>query len=116
MYVKNWSEIPEVEVLPNNYRKSIAGLKSGLNLIRWEHPASSPLHKHADSEQMIIMIEGEITMNIEDREYLMRKGDIAVIPIDTLHSGQTTGQNAIFYEIFSPLRVQNLIGFIGKVF
>ena len=35
-YVVNWDDLPEVEILPNNFRKSAAGLKSGVNRIRIE--------------------------------------------------------------------------------
>jgi hypothetical protein len=41
---------------------------------------------------------------------------VVVISENTLHAGRTLGEDAVFYEVFAPLRVQNLVGFIGKAF
>lgn len=116
MYVKSWDSFPEVEVLPNNYRTSVAGLEVGVNRIRWVHPTSTPDHRHDDAEQVILMLSGRIEMTIDGEKFEMAEGDVAVIPKDTPHHGRTLGEDAVFYEVFAPLRVQNLVGFIGKVF
>lgn len=116
MYVKGWESFPEVEVVPNNHHTSIAGLEVGVNRIRWVHPASSPDHQHDDAEQVILMLSGRIEMIIDGDTFEVSEGDVAVIPRGTPHYGRTLGENASFYEVFSPLRVQNLVGFIGKVF
>jgi mannose-6-phosphate isomerase-like protein (cupin superfamily) len=116
LYVRSWDDFPEVEVLPNNHRTSIAGLNAGVNRIRWVHPTATPRHSHDDAEQVVLMLSGRIEMTIDDKSFEMEEGDVAVIPQHTLHSGRTLGADAVFYEVFAPLRVQNLVGFIGKVF
>ncbi|WP_166396185.1 cupin domain-containing protein [Rubrobacter marinus] len=114
--MKSWGSFPEVEVLPNNHRTSVAGLQVGVNRIRWVHPASTPDHRHDDAEQVILMLSGRMEMTIDGEEYEMAEGDVAVIPKGVSHHGRTLGEDAVFYEVFAPLRVQNLVGFIGKVF
>lgn len=114
--MKNWNNFPEVEVLSNNYRTSIAGLNVGVNRIRWVHPTVTPRHSHDDAEQVVLMLSGRIEMTIDDQAFEMQEGDVAIIPKHTLHTGRTLDEDAVFYEIFAPLRVQNLVGFIGKVF
>lgn len=116
MYVRSWDAFPEVEVLPNNHRTSIAGLNVGVNRIRWVHATATPRHSHDDAEQVVLMLSGRIEMTIEDQNFEIKEGDVAVIPQHTPHMGRTMGEDAVFYEVFAPLRVQNLIGFIGRVF
>ena len=116
MYVRSWDAFPEVEILPNNHRTSIAGLNVGVNRIWWVHPTATPRHSHDDAEQVILMLSGRIEMTIDDQKFEMQEGDVAVIPENTPHTGRTLGDDAVFYEVFAPLRVQNLVGFIGKVF
>ena len=115
-YAEKWDQLQEVEVLPNNFRVSVAGLKVGLNRIRWVHPTTTPSHKHDDAEQAIIMVEGKIKMVIEDEELVLEPGHVCVVPLGAQHYGGTMDQDALFYEIFAPLRVHNLIGYLGKIF
>ena len=115
-YVRKWSDFPEVEVVPNIYRTAVSGLNVGVNRIRWTHPTSTPLHLHSDTEQVIVVVVGTIELTVADETYAMREGDVAVIPINTPHSSRSLEDDAVFFEVFAPLRIQNLVGFIGKLF
>ena len=115
-YAVKWDDLPEWEVLPNNFRKSVAGLKAGVNRIHWVHPTGAPPHQHDDAEQVIIMIEGRAKFVIDGEENILEAGHVCLIPAGTPHSGESVGEDAWFYEVFAPMRVQNLIGFLGKVF
>ena len=115
-YVKRWEDLPEVEAFPGNFRVAMAGLKVGINCIRWEHPTSVPKHHHDDTEQVIIVIEGKMRWTIDDEEVILRPGDVVVIPVGVSHTGVSMGEPASFYEVFAPLRIQNLVGFVGKIF
>ena len=46
----------------------------------------------------------------------MRAGDVAIIPVGVSHTGESMGEPASFYEVFSPPRMQYLVGFVGKPF
>lgn len=115
-YVVNWKNLPEVEILPNNFRKSAAGLKCGVNRIRIVHPSSTPTHQHDDSEQTVLILSGRMNIHIDGERHEVGPGDICVLPIGTPHSFQTIEGEVELVEIFAPMRVQNLIGFVGKVF
>ena len=115
-YVSNWNDLPEVEILPNNFRRSAAGLKSGVNRIRIVHPSATPTHQHDDSEQTVLMLRGRMLIHINDQTCEVGPGDICVLPIGTPHSFETIEDEVELIEVFAPMRVQNLIGFIGNVF
>lgn len=115
-YVVNWNDLPEVEILPNNFRKSAAGLKCGVNRIRIVHPSATPRHQHDDSEQTVLMLRGRMYIHIDDERHEVGPGDICVLPIGTPHSFETIEGEVELMEIFAPMRVQNLVGFVGRVF
>ena len=115
-FVTNWEDLPEVEVLPNNFRKSAAGLKTGINRIRLVHPSGTPVHQHDDSEQSVLMMSGRMILHVNDDSREIGPGDIAVIPIGTPHRFETIEGEVVLIETFSPMRVQNLIGYLGNIF
>jgi len=115
-YVLNWNDLPEVEVLPNNFRKSVAGLQAGVNKLRIEHPCATPRHKHNDAEQTMLIVSGRMTVEIGDESVELKAGDVCVVPMGIEHRFVTIEGVVELFEIFAPMRVQNLIGFLGRIF
>jgi quercetin dioxygenase-like cupin family protein len=113
MYTLNWNDVPETENLKNNFRVAVAGKEMGINRIRWVHPTSLPDHTHDDAEQVIIMLEGEIKFTIDGEQLHLRPGDVTVVPRHAHHSGESIAGEAVFVEVFAPLRIENLFGFLG---
>ncbi len=61
-----------------------------------------PLHSH-ESEQILIMLEGEEDHICGEERFLMKAGDICIHPPNVLHGGETkTGFKGI--DIFVPPR------------
>lgn len=116
MYSLNWSQVPETENLPNNYRAAMAGREMGINRVRWVHPTTLPNHVHDDAEQAVIVTEGIIQFTIGGEVLNLGVGDVAIIPRGVEHSGQSILGDAVFIEVFAPLRLENLIGFLGESF
>jgi quercetin dioxygenase-like cupin family protein len=114
MYVANWDALPETENLPNNFRVAVAGREMGVNRIRWVHPTVLPHHSHPDAEQCVVVTSGSIELTIGDETQVLKPGDIAVIPRDVTHSGRSIEGEATFIEVFAPLRIENLVGFLGE--
>ncbi|NRQ48855.1 cupin domain-containing protein [Aeromicrobium stalagmiti] len=113
MYSAAWNELPEVEGLPNNFRRAAAGREMGVNHIRWVHPTELPLHTHPDAEQAIVMLSGQIAFTIDGTELTLRAGDVAIVPRHAVHGGHSIEGEAEFIEVFAPLRIENLVGFLG---
>ncbi|AWB93837.1 cupin domain-containing protein [Aeromicrobium chenweiae] len=113
MYVTAWDQLPEVEGLPNNFRRAAAGREMGVNHIRWVHPTELPPHTHEDAEQAIVMLSGEIAFTIDGTDMTLRAGDVAIVPRGAVHGGHSIDGEAAFVEVFAPLRLENLVGFLG---
>lgn len=113
MYKTSFDEVPEVEGLPNNFRAAVAGKEMGINRIRWVHPTVLPEHSHPDEEQANVVVSGRIELTIGGETVVLEPGDVAIVPRGTPHSGRSIEGEAVFIEIFSPLRVENLVGYLG---
>ncbi len=113
MYSLNWNDVRETENLPNNYRVAVAGKEMGLNRIRWVHPTTLPAHSHDDAEQAMVVLEGTLQFTIGDESSTLGPGDVAVIPRGVVHSGESIAGTAVFIEVFAPLRLENIFGFLG---
>ena len=114
-YVAKWSDLPEVEILKGNFRRSASGLKGSVNKIRLVHPSETPVHHHdggADGSDALRR-DGRY-----DRQETIRLGpdQVCVIPAGVPHCFRSIAGEAVFLETFSPGRIQNLIGFLGKIF
>ncbi len=65
-----------------------------------------PLHSH-ESEQILIMLEGEEDHICGEERFLMKAGDICIHPPNVLHGGETkTGFKGI--DIFVPPRADHV--------
>ncbi|MRJ75797.1 cupin domain-containing protein [Aeromicrobium sp. SMF47] len=113
MYVTAWDQLPEVEGLPNNFRRAAAGREMGVNHIRWVHPTELPPHTHEDAEQAIVMLSGQIAFTIDGTDLTLSAGDVAIVPRGAVHGGHSIEGEAVFVEVFAPLRIENLVGFLG---
>ena len=115
-YAVQWDELPEVEVLPGNFRRSVMGLKGSVNRIRLVHPSATPMHKHDAEEQMVMMLDGAMDVTIGEDVTRLSAGAVCCIPAGTPHRFQSVSGEALFMETFTPGRVQNLVGFLGRIF
>ena len=115
-YAAQWNDLPEVEILKNNFRRSAAGLKGSVSKITIRHPSETPVHVHADEEQTVIMLSGEMDVQIDAETIRLGADQVCVIPAGVAHCFRSIEGDATFFETFSPGRFQNLIGFLGKVF
>nr|WP_246851876.1 cupin domain-containing protein [Patulibacter sp. SYSU D01012] len=85
----------------------------GLNRIRWVHPTVLPEHEHPEHEQANVVIQGRIELTVGGETFELGVGDVAVVPRGVPHSGRSLEGEAVFLEVFSPLRIENLIGALG---
>ena len=66
--------------------------------------ASGPLaNEHAQSEQILFVVSGEVEAQIGEQRFTMRPGDSAIVPTGTPHRF-TNGarERAVTFNVYSP--------------
>ncbi len=66
--------------------------------------ASGPMsNEHAQSEQVLYVISGEITAEVGNRTWVMRSGDSTIVPRKVPHRFRNEGtEAAITFNVYGP--------------
>jgi len=72
-----------------------------------------PYHWHAHNEEALIVLGGEGTLRIGDREIALRAGDFVAFPTGSAHAHQlrATGEAALRYYCLSTMNVPEICGY-----
>src|SRR5260370_37454463 len=73
--------------------KATAGDTGGAFLLfedRMDHGKVTPLHLHPDSDETMIVLEGEILMHLDGEQHTVRAGGIASAPPGIPHAFQVS--------------------------
>ena len=62
-----------------------------------------PEHKH-DHEQISLVIEDELELKVGEKTMVMRKGDVAVVPSQVIHSGRVMEKFTVAVDAWHPVR------------
>jgi quercetin dioxygenase-like cupin family protein len=57
-----------------------------------------------EEEQIVIILEGELTFDVDGDVRVLRKGDVAVIPSWVPHGAWTTDGTCLEVDVFAPPR------------
>jgi quercetin dioxygenase-like cupin family protein len=95
--------IAPVEFLPGLGFRPVLGQKAMTNFVSFEPGATAPRHVH-EEEQIVIVLDGEFTFDLDGDVRTMRKGDVAVIPSWVPHGAWTTDSHCLEVDVFAPPR------------
>ncbi|MDX1568445.1 MAG: cupin domain-containing protein [Longimicrobiales bacterium] len=70
--------------------------------LRLEEGARVPMHSH-ENEQLSWVLEGALRFVVEDREIVVRAGEVLHLPSDVPHSAEAV-EDTVAVDIFSPPR------------
>ena len=99
----NVDSITPVEFLPGLGFRPVQGQKTMTNFVTFAPGAEAPRHVH-EEEQFIIVVEGELVVDLDGDVRTLRKGDVAVIPSWVPHGAWTTDSHCLEIDVFSPPR------------
>lgn len=52
-------------------------------------------HAHPDSDELFLLVEGDLTLRLRDREVTLTPGDVFVVPAGAEHCPVSTGESRI---------------------
>jgi quercetin dioxygenase-like cupin family protein len=103
----NVDEISPVEFVPGLGFRPVTGQRAMTNFVRFEPGAEAPRHVH-EEEQIVIVLDGEFTFDLDGDVRVMRKGDVAVVPAWVPHGAWTTDSHCLEIDVFAPPRTSLL--------
>jgi unsaturated pyranuronate lyase len=95
--------VAAAEFLPGLEFRPVLGHNAMANFVTYQPGATAPRHAH-EEEQIVIVLEGEFTFDLDGDVRTMRKGDVAVVPSWVPHGGWTTDSHCLEVDVFAPPR------------
>jgi quercetin dioxygenase-like cupin family protein len=95
--------IDPAEFVPGLGFRPVLGQRSMANFVSFEPGVTAPRHVH-EEEQIVIVLDGEFTFDLDGDVRVMRKGDVAVIPAWVPHGAWTTDSHCLEVDVFTPPR------------
>jgi quercetin dioxygenase-like cupin family protein len=89
-------------------RQFVAGEKSMLARLVLRRGCVVPMHSH-ENEQITYIFEGALKFIIEGKEYVVRAGEVLVIPSHVPHSAEAL-EDTLDLDIFCPPRADWING------
>jgi len=99
----NVDAITPVEFLPGLGFRPVLGQRAMANFVSFQPGTQAPRHVHAE-EQIVIVLDGEFTFDLDGDARVMRKGDVAVVPAWVPHGAWTTDSHCLEVDVFCPPR------------
>jgi quercetin dioxygenase-like cupin family protein len=99
----NVDSVEPVEFLPGLGFRPVLGQRAMTNFVSFEPGATAPRHVH-EEEQIVIVIDGEFTFDLDGDVRTMRRGDVAIVPPWVPHGAWTTDSHCLEIDVFTPPR------------
>lgn len=103
-----FEDMPVERLNPLLDRQFVTGERSMLARLVLRTGCVVPLHSH-ENEQITYILEGALKFIIENKEYVVRAGEVLVIPSNTPHSAEAL-EDTIDLDIFCPPRADWIDG------
>ena len=99
----NVDSVTPVEFLPGLGFRPVLGQRGMANFVSFEPGTEAPRHVH-EEEQIVIVVDGEFTFDLDGDVRTMRRGDVAVVPAWVPHGAWTTDSSCLEIDVFVPPR------------
>ncbi len=103
--------ITPAEFVPGLGFRPVLGQRAMANFVNFAPGVEAPRHVHSE-EQIVVVLDGEFTFDLDGDVRVMRRGDVAVIPAWLPHGAWTTDSHCLELDIFCPPR-KSLLGLAG---
>ena len=95
--------ISAAEFVPGLGFRPVLGQRGMANFVDFAPGVTAPRHVH-EEEQIVIVLDGEFTFDLDGDVRVMRPGDVAVIPAWVPHAAWTTDSHCREVDVFVPPR------------
>jgi quercetin dioxygenase-like cupin family protein len=104
---RTWTGREPWEFVDGVHIHAIGGEQVLLCRVRYEPGKQVPWHVHEDTEQVMIITDGEVDMTIEEETATLKAGDVAVVNRG-LHHKLFSENGVSFIEALSPVPLDHV--------
>ena len=104
---RTWSGREPWEFVDGVHMHAIGGEQVLLCRVRYEPGKQVPWHAHEDTEQVMIITDGEVDMTIEDETATLKAGDVVVVNRG-LHHKLFSENGVSFIEALAPVPLDHV--------
>jgi quercetin dioxygenase-like cupin family protein len=98
----SWGKLPAEQLSPLLSRRYVSGEKSTVARFELKKDAVVPRHEH-ENEQTCCVMSGALKFTMDDAEYVIRAGELLVIPPNVPHAAEAV-EDSLVFDFFSPAR------------
>jgi quercetin dioxygenase-like cupin family protein len=104
---RTWNGRDSFEFVEGVRLHAIGGDQVLLCRVRYEPGKQVPWHTHEDTEQVMLILDGEVEMAIEEETSILRPGDVAVVNRG-LHHKLYSKDGVTFMEALAPVPLDHV--------
>lgn len=111
--VTHYPDVPLVELVPGSKSHIVSSENTTVSFLIQEPNTYFAPHRH-ESEQVMVVIDGEQDEIVAGKLYHLRKGDVIILPSNVEHGGYISETGCKAIDIFSPPR-KDIVAKLQKV-
>jgi quercetin dioxygenase-like cupin family protein len=96
-------DVEPVEFVRGLVFRPVLGEELMVNYVSYEPHTDAPRHAHAE-EQILLVVEGELEVDLGEERRTLKPGQLAVIPPFVPHAARTHEGTCVQVDIFHPPR------------
>ena len=104
---RTWNGRGKFEFVDGVRLQAIGGEQVLLCRVEYDAGKQVPWHAHADSEQVMLVLDGEVEMTIEDETATLGPGDVVVVNRGLLHR-LYSARGVTFMEALAPVPLDHV--------
>ncbi len=104
---RSWNGVKSFEFVDGVRLHAIGGEQVLLCRVSYEPGKKVPLHSHSDTEQVMLILDGEVDMAIEGEWRRLRTGDVVVVNRGLSHE-LVSEDGVTFMEALSPVPLDHV--------
>jgi quercetin dioxygenase-like cupin family protein len=104
---RTWNGSETYEIFPGVRLHAIGGEQALLCRVRYEPGKSVERHAHEHTEQVMVIVDGEVDVTIGDEQRTLRAGDVCVMNRGVEHELYSEG-GVTFFEALAPVPLDHV--------
>jgi quercetin dioxygenase-like cupin family protein len=104
---RSWNGVERHSIFPGVTLHAIGGEQALVCHVRYEPGTTVARHSHADTEQVMWIVEGELTMTVGDDTRTLGPGDTVVVNKGVEHELFSEG-GVVFVEALAPVPLDHV--------